>query len=120
MNTELRLLERVVLARYCCKGSFKLPYPIPIRFNKLRCWSLTALLIPQREASRMQHELMAAGADVAFDACGVRDTFDAAISSVKTGGVIFNVAFSRKATSAKYEPSHSRGKEGYGRKRVHC
>lgn len=40
--------------------------------------------------------LTGSGADVAFDACGLQDTLDAAIASVKTGGTIFNVALHEK------------------------
>ena len=38
------------------------------------------------------HELVGSGADVAFDACGLQATLDGAIASVKSGGIIFNVA----------------------------
>lgn len=42
------------------------------------------------------HQLMGTGADVAFEACGLQATFDAAFASVKTGGTIFNVAILEK------------------------
>lgn len=41
-------------------------------------------------------ELTGSGADVAFEACGIQATFDAAIGSVKTGGTVFNVAIHEK------------------------
>ncbi|KAK3075810.1 hypothetical protein LTR53_000512 [Teratosphaeriaceae sp. CCFEE 6253] len=37
-------------------------------------------------------DLMAPGADIAFDACGIQSTFDAAFECTKPGGTIFNVA----------------------------
>ncbi len=41
--------------------------------------------------------LMAPGADVAFDACGIQTTFDEAFACTKLGGTIFNVAIHEKA-----------------------
>ena len=44
-------------------------------------------------------EVMAPGADVAFDACGIQATLDEAFNITKPGGTVFNVAIHEKPLS---------------------
>jgi (R,R)-butanediol dehydrogenase / meso-butanediol dehydrogenase / diacetyl reductase len=42
------------------------------------------------------HRLVGEGVDIAFDATGIQSTFDTALTVVKPGGVVFNVAIHEK------------------------